>query len=140
MNKFHRYLLIIILATPLLAGGSDKKLMREKRDELDSSLEDEIFRTPGTEEAARKKAVEGALARGKHRMAATDAEETDIRIKEAELGIEDARHQFLGDEYLRVLEEYRNVNIQIGELQAEEKRLRFYLKKLRGLEKKRPAQ
>jgi predicted nucleic acid-binding Zn-ribbon protein len=112
---------------------SKKKVMREKREDLFESLEEKVFRAPNTEKA-KLQATDNAFDTGKKRMYYLNREEAEIRELESELGMEEVDHNFLGDKYDAVMDEFKNVKSEIEALQLENKKLKEYLARLNQME------
>jgi hypothetical protein len=112
---------------------SKKKVMREKREDLFESLEEKVFRAPNSEKA-KLQATDNAFDIGKKRMYYLNREEAEIRELEAELGMEDAEHNFLGDKYDAVMDEFKTVKSEREALQLENKKLKTYLARLNAME------
>jgi peptidoglycan hydrolase CwlO-like protein len=110
-----------------------KKVMKEKREDLFESLEEKVFRAPSNQKA-KLQATDNAFDIGKKRMYYLNREESEIRALEAELGIEEAEHNFLGDKYDAVMEEFKDVKSEIDALQLENKKLKEYLARLNQME------
>ena len=112
---------------------SKKKVMKEKREDLFESLEEKVFRAPNTQQA-KLQATNNAFDIGKKRMYYLNREEAEIRELESELGIEQAEHNFLGDKYDTVMDEFKTVKSEIEALQLENKKLKEYLARLNQME------
>jgi hypothetical protein len=112
---------------------SKKKVMREKREDLFESLEEKVFRAPNSDKA-KLLATDNAFDIGKKRMYYLNREEAEIRELEAELGMEEVEHNFLGDKYDAVMEEFKNTKSEIEALQLENKKLKEYLARLNQME------
>jgi hypothetical protein len=112
---------------------SKKKVMRQKREDLFESLEEKVFRAPNTEKA-KLQATDNAFDIGKKRMYYLNREEAEIRELEAELGMEEVDHNFLGDKYDAVMDEFKTVKSEQEALQLENKKLKAYLARLNAME------
>ncbi|MDR3260089.1 MAG: hypothetical protein LBT51_10820 [Fusobacteriaceae bacterium] len=110
-----------------------KKVMKEKREDLFESLEEKVFRAPNNQKA-KLQATDNAFDIGKKRMYYLNREEAEIRALEAELGMEETEHNFLGDKYDAVMEEFKDVKSEIDALQLENKKLKEYLARLNQME------
>jgi hypothetical protein len=114
---------------------SKKKVMRDKREDLFESLEEKVFRAPNSEKA-KLQATDNAFDIGKKRMYYLNREEAQIRELESELGLEEVEHNFLGDKYDAVMDEFKTVKSEKEALQLENKKLKNYLARLDQMEKR----
>jgi DNA repair exonuclease SbcCD ATPase subunit len=114
---------------------SKKKVMREKREDLFESLEEKVFRAPNSKKG-KLAATDAAFDTGKKRMYYLNREEADVRELEAELGLEEQEHNFLGDKYDAVMDEYKTTRSEVEALEQENKQLKGYLARLDNMEKR----
>jgi len=148
--------IVILLVTAILAGvaaeattirrapvakrvpvteKSKKKVMREKREDLYESLEEKVFRARNTDKA-KLAATDQAFETGKTRMYYLNREEAEIRELEQELGAGEVEHNFLGDKFDAVREEFKNNKSEIETLETENKKLKEYMARLDNMEKR----
>ena len=112
---------------------SGKKVMKQKREDLFESLEEKVFRAPNGDKA-KLAATDNAFDIGKKRMYYLQREEDEIKAIEAEMGMEDAEHNFLCEKYDGVMEQFKDVKNEIDVLTVENKKLKEYMARLNAME------
>lgn len=115
-------------------NNEEEAILKEKRRELNESLEEKVFRSKNTPED-RAAAAEEAFEIGKDRVAFMRMEEQQIRDLEKQAGIKpDKNHPLMAEEFDKVYNKYKKNNDKVGALIYENQRLKEYLDKLDAME------
>lgn len=115
-------------------ANQEEEILKEKRRELNESLEEKVFRSKNTPED-RALAADDAFEIGKDRVAFMRMEEQQIRQLEKQAGIKpDKKHPLMAEEFDKVYNKYKKNNDKVGALIYENQRLKEYLDKLDAME------
>jgi len=116
---------------------AQKKVMKQKREELFESLEEKVFRAPNNS-AAELAAGEKAFETGKKRMYYLNREEAEIKEYSQDLkgGEAPDNYPLLGDRFDETRDEFLTKKGEIEALDKEYEVLQKYLSKLEAMEKR----